>query len=255
MTRVVLAHDALQLGELADHQGTQVRLRQSSRSFNVGDVQPEFARDPDGDTGDALDAFELRAELVVVNDVRQTREAALECLPAILVIEELRISQPCAHDPCVAGHDRLGIVGIDVRHQQEAVDQRTPLALEREVLLVLLHRQDQALLWHQQKFRIEVGRVHRGPFDERRDFVEQFLGRDDRGAEPCALACQLLLDARAACCERWNYLALVLHLLDVGVGRVQCDFALAHEAMALRLSAGGQSQRMHRNDLMSVQRH
>jgi hypothetical protein len=53
-----------------------------------------------------------------------------------------------------------------------------PAAVEqREVLLVLLHRQDQAFLRHGQEFGLELADIDRRPFDQRRDLVEQAIVR------------------------------------------------------------------------------
>ena len=53
---------------------------------------------------------------------------------------------------------------------------------QREVLLVLLHGQDQAFLRHGEERGVERAGVHHRPFDQRRHLVEQRVGHDHRGA-------------------------------------------------------------------------
>ena len=105
---------ALQLGEFADHQRAQVGLRQARGALDMRDVDAEFLRERDGQPGHALDALELRAELVVIDDARQSGDAALERGLAVLLVEELRVGQARAHHARVAGDDRRRIAGLDV---------------------------------------------------------------------------------------------------------------------------------------------
>ena len=44
---------------------------------------------------------------------------------------------------------------------------------QREVLLVLPHREDEAFLRHGEELALEAARVHRGHLDERRHLVEE----------------------------------------------------------------------------------
>ena len=69
---------------------------------------------------------------------------------------------------------------------------------EREVLLVLLHRQDQALLRHREEGRVERAGVDDRPFDQRRHLVEQRVGRDRRGRPARAFAARRSIAARRA---------------------------------------------------------
>jgi hypothetical protein len=53
---------------------------------------------------------------------------------------------------------------------------------QRKVLLVGLHREDQAFLRHLEEFGLELAGQHVGPFDQARDFVQQggVLDRPER---------------------------------------------------------------------------
>jgi hypothetical protein len=77
-----------------------------------------------------------------------------------------------------------------------------PLVEQREVLLVLLHGQDQALLRHLEVFGFELADIDHRPFDQRRHFVEQAVGRVD--ARPSFLAAAsscFAIDARRSAKE------------------------------------------------------
>ena len=63
-------------------------------------------------------------ELVVIDDVGESGNAALQRVLAVLVIEELGVGQPRAHDAGIAGDDGMPpSVRFEVRHEQEAVQQ------------------------------------------------------------------------------------------------------------------------------------
>ena len=90
------------------------------------------------------------------------------------------------------------IVGAHVADDQKAVEQLAALRIEqRKVLLMLLHRQDQAFLRHRQEGFVEVAFIDRRAFDQRGHFVEQqrLEVAEAGGAGGCA---QLLANARRA---------------------------------------------------------
>ena len=80
--RVVAAHQALQLGKLADHFGDEIGLgepRGALRQFRIGaDHRREFARQ----RRDALDALVLRAKLLVKDDALQLLQPRLRAAPS-----------------------------------------------------------------------------------------------------------------------------------------------------------------------------
>ncbi len=240
---------------VADHQGAQIGLGQPCGALDVRDVEPQFARDADRDAGDALDALELGAELVVVDHACKAGHPAFQRLAAILVVEELRVGEPGADDSGVAGNDRLGIVGLEVGHQQKAVDQVTLRILQRKVLLVLLHRQDQALLRHLQVLRLEARGVHGRPLDQRGDFIEQRVGCHHGCAKRFGRAGELRLDAAPSLLEGRDHPAFLDHLARIGVGRADHQFAPAHEAMAERLGARRQAEHADRDHLVAMHGH
>ena len=70
---VVFSHQALQLGEFADHVGEQVGLGESRRAASLLHVGADLRRQLDREALDARDALGLRAELFVKHDVLELR--------------------------------------------------------------------------------------------------------------------------------------------------------------------------------------
>ena len=108
--RVVRAHDALQLGELAHHVRAQIGLGQQGGAVGGRDVAAQLLRHAPGDGAHALDAFELGAQLVVVDDSAQLLDARGQRRLAVGVEEELRVGQARADHALVAFDDvhRIG---------------------------------------------------------------------------------------------------------------------------------------------------
>ena len=75
--RVVAAHDALQLRELSHHVGQQVGLREHRGLVGAlrERIVAELLRNRAGQRAHALDALALRAELVVIDHLRETGDA------------------------------------------------------------------------------------------------------------------------------------------------------------------------------------
>src|SRR5262249_42692189 len=153
----------------------QVRLRELGGALGLQRIRIEHARDLAGQELEALRALELRAELVVVDDLAEERYALFEARLAVLVEEEARILQARAHHALVAADDVARIGDLHVRDDQEFRRELARAVEQREVLLVLPHREDQALGWHGEKCAIEFAHVHARVLDQRRDLIEQAL--------------------------------------------------------------------------------
>ena len=203
--RVVGAHDALQLGEFAHHVGAQVGLGQHGRAVGGGDVAAQQLGHAAGNGAHALHAFQLGAQLVVIDDGTQLLDARRQRGLAVGFEEELRIRQARAHHALVAFDNVHRIVGVHVADDQEAVRQAAAGRIEqREVLLVQAHGQDQAFLRHLQELLFELAHVDGGVFDQGRDFVQQrghFGIVAQRGVEAAGMVQQLALDLVAAAFE------------------------------------------------------
>ena len=158
--RVVAAHDALQLRELAHHVGHQIGLGQLRGLVGLRHqcCVAQLRGNRLGNRAHALHTFALRAQLVVVDHLAQTFDARSQRLLAVLVKEELGIGQARAHHALVAADHQARVVGADVADHQELVGQLVVRVQQREVLLVGLHRQNQALLRHVQELRFRTRR-------------------------------------------------------------------------------------------------
>ncbi|CFL86638.1 Uncharacterised protein [Bordetella pertussis] len=256
---VVGAHDALQLGELAHHVRAQVGLGQQRGAVAMGGVAAQRRGDAARDGAHALDAFELGAQLVVVDDAAQLLDARGQRGLAVGLEEELGVGQARTHHALVA-FDDVGRVGhLHVADDQEAVRQLAAGRVEqREVLLVQPHGQDQALLRHLQELFLELPDIDRGVFDQGGHFVQQ--GRDfgvvaQRGAQPLRVLVEQARNLGAARLERGNDAAALGQVGLVALGRGELDGAVALEAVPLRGAAGLQAQRRDRHDVGAEQGH
>ncbi len=260
MQRVVAAHRALQLGELAHHVGHQVGLGQVGGLVGLArqQVAAELLANRLGNRAHALDALALRAEFVVVHHLAQPRHARGQRLLAVLVKEEFRIGQTRAHHALVAADDRAGVGRRDVADHQEFVGELAGGVEQRKVFLVGLHCQNQALLRYIEKLFLELANEHIGALDQRGDFVEQRVVFDGfrTTADLGSRLGQLAHDLGAARGKAGNHGAVLLQRGGVAVGifqhyrRHQC-----FKAVALGAVAGFQAQRLHRHHGAAMQCH
>ncbi len=173
--RVIAPHDALQLGELADHAGHEVGLGEeggTARAAHLaaGDVGRELG-------GERLEARHLvahAAEPGMEDEGRKLGHALLELDLAVLVPEELGVRQARAQHPLVARGDRPAAVrGRDVGHDDEVLCQAAVLRLEREILLVRAHGGDEHLARQRHEGAVDRSNEGNRPLDEARHLVEQ----------------------------------------------------------------------------------
>ncbi len=258
--RVVAAHGALQLGELAHHVGHKVGLGQLGGQVGVGHHSgiAQLRGNGFGNRAHALHALALRAQLVVVDHLAQAIDARGQRFLAILVEEELGIGQARAHHALVAAGHKAGVFGADVAHYQELVGQLARSVEQREVFLVGLHREDEALLRHVEKLWLKSADEHVGALDQRGDFVQQRIVFDGAGAAT-HLGCgglQLAGNLGLALGERGDHGALRAQLPGVAVGILEHhgrDGGL--ETVALGGVACRQAQRLHGHHVAAVQCH
>ena len=114
--RVVAPHDALQLGELADHVGHQIGLGELGRLVSLRRQRSaaELLADGLGNRAHACHALALRAELVVINHFVQAGHARGQRFFAVLVEEKFSVGQARAHHALVATNHRTGVCRVDV---------------------------------------------------------------------------------------------------------------------------------------------
>ena len=69
-------------------------------------------------------------------------------------------------------NDRRGVARLDIRNDQKAAGKAALCVRQREIFLVLLHRQDKAFLRYGEKCGVEAACVNDRPFGERRHFID-----------------------------------------------------------------------------------
>ncbi|CWP70427.1 Uncharacterised protein [Neisseria meningitidis] len=250
---IVFAHRALQFGELADHFGNQIGFGKTRGALGCGGIRVQRFSDVGGNALQTFDAFGLRTDFVVVHHVCQLGQAAFQSRFLVLFVEELGIRQARAQDAFVASDDVRRIFGLQVGNQQEAVHQLAVLVEQREVFLVLLHRQNQAFLRHGEEVFLKTGFQNNGVFDQRGYFVQQcFIGGNGR-VQTARLPFQCRLNRGFALGKRSDDFALLAHLCGVAVGVFNGDFAVGQEAVSQGLIAALQTQNADVYDVAAVQ--
>ena len=175
--RVVTAHDALQLRELAHHVGHQIGLGELGRLVSLRRQRSaaELLADGLGNRPHTRHALALRAELVVINHFVQACYTRGQCLFAVLVVEEFSVRQARTHHTLVATNHRTGVCRVDVADHQKLMGQLASGVKQGKVFLIGLHGQDQAFLRHREELFFKTADQHLGPLDQRSHFVEQRL--------------------------------------------------------------------------------
>ena len=253
MQRVVTPHDALQLGELPNHVGHQIGLGQTRRARRQRCVGAEADGNFLCQLLKPFDALQHRTDLVVIDNATKLLDTRSECRLAVLIEEETRIGQPRPHDARVTGNDVDRIVHLHVRNDEEFVEQLARRIEQREIFLVLLHGQDQAFLRHFEIFSLELANIDHRPFNQRSDFVEQAIGRIDRGVQFLCFGIELQANGFAALRKAGNGLTLRPERFDVAFGVGDRDLTGRHEAVAARDITAGQPEQFARHQTITVQ--
>ena len=181
--RVDAAHDALQLGELANHVARQVgfrepcRFRRRRRGLRVG--AERVARDPFRELLDPLGLRLVGPELLVEQQRVEAADARLERVLPIFFPEEARVAQPRRDDALGVARDGALVVGLGVDHREKRVLQLPVVALDREIVLVMHERRRQHFVGQLEELRRERAGDDRRVLDQIGHFLQQrrFLAR------------------------------------------------------------------------------
>ncbi len=175
--RVDAAHQALQLGELADHVGRQVRLgepRGFRRRLRHGRIRAErLARDPLRERLDPLRLFLVGPELLVEQQRAEPVDPRLERRLAVGLPEESRVAQTRGHHALGVARDRPLVVGLGVDHREKRVLQLPVVAFHRKVMLMVNQRRRQHLFGKLEELEREGAGDDRWVLDEVRNLLEQ----------------------------------------------------------------------------------
>ena len=88
--------------------------RKAARSASSSAAPSGLARQPARQLLDALDLLEVGAELLLVDDAAEARDAAAQRDLEVLLPEEARVGEAGAQHPLVAGADLPHVGGLHV---------------------------------------------------------------------------------------------------------------------------------------------
>ena len=148
-----------------------------------------------------------------------------------------------------------GSVDLHVADDQKLWQQLSLPVEQREVLLVLLHGENEAFLRHGEEFLVEFGDVDGGILDQCRDLVEQpaALVQIQVPAEFRRAVQKLLLDRLPSLFAARNDLPFLFQLCLVVRGAPDHELAPAHEAVTLCAVAAFLAEHCARHDTASIQ--
>ena len=201
---------------------------------------------------DALHPVELAAELIVIDDLRQLRDAFFQPLLAVLVEKKACILQPRPHHALIAGDDMARVGDFHVGDDKKFRKKLPARVEEREVLLVLPHGEDQAFLRDVEEGAVEFADVDAGVLDQRRHLVEQVAVFTERPILLGGSLLQEVVDGCFAAVQAGND-AVRGHRLLIFVGAHEDDVALVHEAMPARSVPRLQPEYLAWHDLLAVE--
>ena len=188
---VVSAHDALQLGELADHAGGEVGLAEPGCAGGECRVGADEGGQVASEGLDPGHAGGLGAELGVEHDALEGGQPCDEAGLAVQVPEMAGVAEPGAEDALVAGDDGgPAVLRLDIGDEGEAVGGRAVRVAEGHVALVHAHAELHDLGRQVHEGGVDAAQQGNRPFDEARDLVDEALVLDqlqlcavDQGAD------------------------------------------------------------------------
>ncbi len=251
---VVAAHDALQFRELQHHLGDQVALGQLGGAAGLVHVAVDAAGDEGGHGGVAVGLVAQRPQLLLEDHAGEAVEARGQRLLAVGLVEGGGIRQAWANHLLVTGDHLLGLVAVDVGDGDESRLELAVAIQQVEVLLVGLHRGDQAFGRYLEEALVEAAGQRHRPFHQAADLDQQVLVDHRLGLLYLGLGQHLLADALAALVAVGQHPGL-LQRLEVVVGVGQLERLGGVVAVATGGAAGGQAQGAGLDDAIAVEHH
>ena len=251
---IVFTHDALKFGEFTDHQRTEIGLGEHRRTFGLFNGSTDRGGNATGNRLHAEHAFGLRTEFVVVHDMLQAGHAALERFLAVLFVEEFRIRQTGAHHAGVAGHDGVAaVLCLNMRDEGELIHELAVGGAHREILLIRLHGENQAFFRHRKELLFEFRHINHRPFGERRRFIDQVFGRNERTVVGLCSLFEFRDENRTAFGVIGDHLRR-LHFGFVSIRRRNFNGSMRMEAVSHRRTAGFKPEHRHGHHVRTVKR-
>ena len=173
VTRIVHPHNALGVGELEDHVGHQVALRQQTRTGSVVNVSANLFSNPASQRLDAVSFVAQRPQLLLEQHGLQARQVIFKTFFTVGVEEELGIRQTRTNDFLVTGDNLLRIFRFDVGNEDKVRQQFAVVRIHREVFLVTFHGVNQRFSRHREEFLFEFCGQNDRPLHQRSHFFQQ----------------------------------------------------------------------------------
>ena len=249
---VIAPHQALQLGELADHLGDQIGLGKLGGALGERRIGRHQRRDLARQPLQPPDALALCAELLVEDDGVELGQALGKRGLEVGLPEIAGVGQARTNDALIAGDDRLAAVaGLDIGDQDEAVGEPAlgagsalgggaavvRAAVEHEAFLVGADGGADDLGRDSEEILVEGADMDHRPFDQSGHLVEQRLVLDQVEAERQRLIARIGEDHLLAPVGVEHDLgALELH--GIVVEALHRDRIGRHEAMTVGDVAG-----------------
>ena len=191
----------------------------------------------------------------MIDHLGQLWNARFQGFLAVLIKEKLRISQARANHALITLNNRTRIGGRNIADDQEFIGQFARRIQQREILLIRLHRENQALLRHIEELFFKFADQHIRALDQSRDFIEQCVVINGLATTTNLHCCcsQLLGNFSFTCSKTGNHRAVFFQHRRIAV-RIRnhhwrfCRF----KAVALRRIACGQAQRRHWHNLRTM---
>ena len=173
VTRIVHPHNALGVGELEDHVGHQVTLRQQARTGCVVNVSANLFSNPASQRLDAVSFVAQRTQLLLEQHGLQARQVIFQTFFTVGIEEELGIRQTWTNDFLVTRDNLLRIFRFDVGNEDEVRQQFAIVRIHREVFLVTFHGVNQGFSRHREEFLFEFCGQNDRPLHQRSHFFQQ----------------------------------------------------------------------------------
>ena len=253
MTRVVHAHNALRVGELEDHIGHQVALRQQTRTSGVIHVSANLSGNPARQGLNTVSFVAQRTQLLLEQHGLQARQVVFQTFFTVGVEEELGVCQTRTNDLLITGDDLYRIFRLNIGHKDKVRQQLARVVIHREVLLVALHGVDQRFGRHREEFLFEFRRQYYRPFHQRGHFFQQTIAQ-------VSVAANFTRGVFSVCFNfgftrfviSHNFAALKQNL-RILIGIVDSELRLAHKAVTANHAIGLDAEDSGGNDFVTQQ--
>ena len=175
LKRIIPPHHALQLSELIDHLGHQIRLGKPCSAFGQirgsAHFRGQFARQ----SCNPLDLVGNRAQLFLELDLGKLRQHRFKTGFLVIVPEEARIIEPRREHFRIAFRNLRPAIGrFNIRHGDKIRSQCTRLRItHRKILLMRPHGEPHDLRRQIKESRVHLAQNRHRPFGQPRHFFKQ----------------------------------------------------------------------------------